>query len=647
MKAQPPPLSSFVLGAHIPCNKPDTDISDSSFQQTDIPLTLMVYTHKLDSSHWKLLQDLDPTLPTTLSATITYKDDRHFIYFSNRSRLVFSVPIDLELLLSFFDCGHLLLYSPSLPFLHLLPHSFIALRFDSSLAQKDFLDTVLSLQSHLPYLPRTPSAQPHADRSPGSLVGDPSFPTIYGYSLTWSRRDPLAPRGCRVKGLAVTGCYYNLLAFKAPLREALTKVFEDLTSVEHERSVVKSFYASLVDAGFACSPELPPFSLIPPVFLMENLHVGSSCFHQKMIVKKMTGRSLAKSCSMTWNDVSFDLSFPQLRYPDEVIDGDLSTLLLSFKHSFMKLYNAIISGQTVVLICPNHPATSCCCLVLSLVQLFFPLRGFIQSKVFPFSTLINQSYLDFPGSITSTNNPMYLAQKDWYDVLGNVNTGEIHYGNHQSSKILKLSQTNTWDSEDNDFIDRILKKILSGNATNEWIRQCFHVYTTRLLLFCQAKPTSIDDSQGFQRNEKRCVGMKATWQYCLYHRDLYYYNQSRSASVDFDPLLTLIRTHCKVSRLSRFPEVELLTKRNTELVDAFLSISAAITDSDSLIEFLSVATPVRGGLSCFALGMFHSDSCVRESVVSVLKKVSSLKDGSKYLRTLSQMSLVAFEKLKD
>jgi hypothetical protein len=126
-----------------------------------------------------------------------------------------------------------------------------------------------------------------------------------------------------------------------------------------------------------------------------------------------------------WGDQKIPLKFKVCSTEDQFDDGLLRRLLLKFGEQSMVLFNAVLTGQRVLVLGYNQPAGDVCNYVLAMSSLVCPpLAGLIERQ-FPYANLTDLSFLSTPGYIAGVTNPMFKSKKDWWDVLCDISTGEV------------------------------------------------------------------------------------------------------------------------------------------------------------------------------------------------------------------------------
>ncbi|KAL0208754.1 hypothetical protein P9112_011341 [Eukaryota sp. TZLM1-RC] len=647
-KALPPPLHQSFAGCHVSNSiEFPQKYERSCFHMNEIPITLFYSVKAKNPCKFLPLSQLKSQLPDCAHTVIQSKKGQNFLTFQSKSRVFFEIPINHSLQLSYLNPSHLLLSSPSFPFHKHLP-SFLVLRFGSHASLLDFYTTVSFLLSSHPYTPSSPSPTPHKDKiSPSnSLIGSPQEPTLYCFSTAICKKSNTYERGCRVAGLCVTSPF-NFINCISPLLEFC----------------VESLLNDEVEALDVCRDLYDVLSQEESCDLIGDLIDGGfdEDSYFKCFYKRVMGVNTSKRVKFELNSLDFWLTFDPFRLFDD-FPLNLVELIPVFKEKLMILYNAILFNRTVVILFPEASAWDCCSLVLMLVQLVAPLRGFLTTKVFPFSTLINQSYLDFPGSITSTSNPLYLEQTSWFDVLFNVSDGEIVYGTHSSTQV-KMNGQNSWSQEDSDFISTILRGIAEGSATTHWIRQCFYYYTRRIISFAlsspngnpnpNANPNPISlpmeqDIKGLASNEGRIALLQLNPLFVNYQRDLFYYNSCLKSGTNIQALVVQLTTDMsKLTHSARHKgQKELKKVIDIRIADTFIALSNIMDCHNSILEFTTLLSLSSNGIDIFSLGLFHWDSVVRRAVCTLLVNLESLPEGNIVMDRLSSFSRAAFEKIK-
>ncbi|KAL0212418.1 hypothetical protein RCL1_006044 [Eukaryota sp. TZLM3-RCL] len=640
-KQFPSPLSKSFLGSSILPNFFSSNSSFiSDFPSGSIPATLYKYQFGISPNNWKLYTDqgIGNCNCKNISISISKNNGQESLLFSNKSIIFFSLPIKSDLLVSYYDPSFVLLSCRS----SFLSDQFLAIRFDTSASQRDFLTVILNLINSLNETSTPPVLTPHPDKDPcgPTLLGTPSDPLLYCFSVVWSKRLANVPRGSVVKAICICSPFNIVTLLKPVMLRTLELIFENL---ENSVEIFKGLFDNLVKNGMASFNEIPrklspnfgsnfyDFEHSISKYGFENF---CSKFSFRNFLHRNMGVSDKKSIIFDYNGSKIEINFDLIKYPDEIFSVNLASIILIFKENIMTLFNAILFNQTVVIVAPNQTASFCSYLALSLVMLVIPLRGLISTRLFPFSTLINQSYLTVPGSITCTNNPMFQSNNSWFDVCGDVSTGQISFGNHSPIKNIDLSQRQSFFEEDQSFIQSIISALLSGQKSNDWIIQSFSTFTSRLLNFCLYKPVALDDNLGFSRNESRVEAIKSSELFFIYQLDQNYFDCFKKSQVDFYQIITEWRGFIKGNKNQERDVV-------SELISTLDDVISR--DDDVILEFLSVFPLVKGGITSLSTALFHKSENIRRKIFNILTKISQQDYGKQFIDQLNFMARIALK----
>lgn len=136
--------------------------------------------------------------------------------------------------------------------------------------------------------------------------------------------------------------------------------------------------------------------------------------------------------------VQFGNTQHKLRLPLNQTSDDVSAnhfqlsvrdLLVRFRQQTLVIFNALLMGKRVMFLGYGLASDAVCRAVLSALLLVSPpLGGVLRPRVFPYCNLFSLDFLDVPGFVAGATNPMFRQHRAWWDVLCDLATGEVLFG---------------------------------------------------------------------------------------------------------------------------------------------------------------------------------------------------------------------------
>ncbi|TMW57285.1 hypothetical protein Poli38472_003210 [Pythium oligandrum] len=290
---------------------------------------------------------------------------------------------------------------------------------------------------------------------------DPLKEFMYCLSVVRTHHDATVRRGARVKAVALCSRQKFCFAFKNVLEVAVSKLAVAKDEAE-TKQVVQELYevVNAVDSG-----NVRDMSDMERRLMKARIDTNSAA---SLVEQKAQEEALFHHSTATWGDQKIPVRYKLCSTEDQFDDGLLRKLLLKFGEQSMILYNAVLTGQRVLVLGYNQPAGDVCNYVLAMSSLVCPpLNGLIQRQ-FPYANLTDLSFLSTPGYIAGVTNPMFKSKRDWWDVLCDISSGEV---------VLSVAgERDEYEAADRAFVQEVLDGIHAGYS-EEWVRCQFEEYT--------------------------------------------------------------------------------------------------------------------------------------------------------------------------
>lgn len=247
---------------------------------------------------------------------------------------------------------------------------------------------------------------------------DPLAEFMYCLSVVKTFHDSTVRRGARVKAIALGSPHKFCFAFKGVLEVAVSKLMVAKDEVETKRTLEELFQVvNACDNGGARG-----ISDMERRLMKAQLDASTVA---SLVEQKAQEESLFYHTTAQWGDQKIPLKFKVCSTDDQFDEGLLRRLLLKFGEQSMVLYNAVLTGQRVLVVGYNQPAGDVCNYVLAMSSLVCPpLFGLIHRQ-YPYANLTDLSFLSTPGFIAGVTNPMFKSKREWWDVMCDISNGEV------------------------------------------------------------------------------------------------------------------------------------------------------------------------------------------------------------------------------
>ena len=264
----------------------------------------------------------------------------------------------------------------------------------------------------------------------------------------------------------------------------------------------------------------------------------------------------------------------------EVADASVTHLLRKFKSGLLCAFHAMLNKQRVLFLGHSQPAETVCLAVLSSPLLVCPPLSSVLERCYPYTTLNNLDFLETPGFIAGTTNPIFESHPEWWDVLCDIDTGRVLVSMNGDKGRRVASEPPRGTDLDEDVYEQ-LSTGLEARYSEYWLRACFQEYAQQL--YCEMQRGSAALAKGFGRS-----GTPSAEMVMLYLEQL----RSRTQMTD------------------------------KEMLHIFSNILSFVSaDEERLVRFLAMlpASSPLGPVSPIASALFHPSIAVREKAAAILR----------------------------
>ncbi|KAK9453117.1 stabilization of polarity axis-domain-containing protein [Dipodascopsis uninucleata] len=520
-------------------------------------------------------------------------------------------------------------------------------------------------------------------------VLDPSS-RLYILNLVNRKIDDDARRGAVVRSMAVCSRHPFIHVFKPILVLALEEYFET-SSID----TLKKLYDAINKLDIS---EIPELSLYELRILRENS--TKNILNEKFpgIRDRRPSKGSISSTktaidfdnhfydtTMTWNNKKIQVHIP-VTSSSEIV-GDASpvpllkcicdgpnkpfttlhphlTIMGQSTPALLVLVNALLTEKRIIFLGHGKPAHEVVDVVLSACDLISGggvLRGFMN-RAFPYTDLSKvDSLLAVPGYIAGVTNPTFEAHPSWWDVLVNIENGEVTISRDITFPQTKRAvldhsvNVNIEDSTDLAFLEDI-RFLLTKRGTEDLIRLKFHDYIIKFIqMASDYEELHLDigarnlpsDEQGYVIQGHGCVwesdAQRDTDIYL--HADVIEawrqtssYSNYVADSIEESDIMPIknMDINYHIDRLRKLH----LTHDESAMV--YYTLFDNIIGYDMITQLLSVMPQSQGGLAPIFIGLFHPIGHTRNVVLEILERIRQHPIGIHFFNESSEFYKLAF-----
>lgn len=465
---------------------------------------------------------------------------------------------------------------------------------------------------------------------------------LFGINVVRRQRDESVRRGANVKAICVFSRYHFIDAFQRVLENALDSYFLSPTL-----AVLEHFYGILNGIDL---------SVLPRPTHLEQCLMRRAVGVQPQLLGQAVPSHQPQDCSLEVPALALKVSIPLSRSPDEFGEVSVIKLVKTFGEHTMRIFNAVLRRQRVLFVGYGHPASKVAQLVSSAVALVSPVVPNVIRRAFYYCNLTDMSFLDVPGFISATTNPLFAQKEAWWDLLcvlesqgggtvvesgsggggndsGNIGEGgpgglAIGGGSGDATGTGTGTGTGTAGGSASPSVEtaqahsdsRFFASLMSGIAANcgeLWVRQRFLELTLFILNQAQDQPSLLYSSRlsdklrkQLEANVHRASMLKRTPEAMV--RPVHPWAWSGSSpQCDGHELRMHVRRLQSEGALSPATEVEPM------LAD----LLAALRSEQDVQALLSLLPESAGGLFPIAVGFFSPSPVVKMRAVEIIDAV--------------------------
>ncbi|KAL3668450.1 hypothetical protein V7S43_006533 [Phytophthora oleae] len=351
------------------------------------------------------------------------------------------------------------------PFAHYSPEFFADIMLPEGVHNREEDFTIFFLNRQNAHTTATISEEEAANDTQEQTqveVQDPLQSFMYCLSVVRTTHDTAARRGAKVTAVALCSSHKNCFALKDVLNLAVLKIV-GAKSEEESENVLKELFAvvNAVDiSGFRGMSNMERR-------LMKRTISSTGRAAANRADAQTLEKALFFRAQATWGDIPISLQFKMCSTDDQHDDGTLTQLLHTFGDQTMVLFNAVLTGQRVIMLGYNRPAGEVCNFVLATSSLVCPPLFGLIDRQYPYANLTDLGFLSIPGFIAGVTNPMFKTKREWWDVLCDISTGEVF--------VSVPVEKEDYDASDRKFVLEVLDGVAAG-YDEEWVRCMFEEY---------------------------------------------------------------------------------------------------------------------------------------------------------------------------
>lgn len=297
---------------------------------------------------------------------------------------------------------------------------------------------------------------------------------------------------------------------------------------------------------------------------------------------------------------------------EEIIPVSLMPLYLIFGKNITKIYSGVMQEKRILVFSHEKPCWFVCNAACSVARLVSPPVPFvIRQHLFPFVNLNSLDFLNKSFYIAGANNPLFRDRKSWWDVLADLDTGEI------------LSSLDL--SGHAEFINKLSGALQCSHNKEIVIRSHFHDYTQSIIDY-NTYPLEFQLQVYRSQLQKLRKSTLMGYYNIKHYKDL----QTEKDCYDEDVRINLLKL--KLSFIKNDPShIDVL----------YYNIYNSLTDTPSLVKFLA-HLPDSGSLSIVAWAFFTENTKACKHACEILTKIQDIPEGEFLVAALPGPELNAY-----
>ncbi|KAK9372977.1 docking domain of Afi1 for Arf3 in vesicle trafficking-domain-containing protein [Lipomyces chichibuensis] len=536
---------------------------------------------------------------------------------------------------------------------------------------------------------------------------------LYALNLANTKVTSDAKRGAIVRAMAICTRHSFIQIYKPILLLAMTEYFDNLNI-----DVLKNLYHSLNAMDISSMPSFEPYekqilssnsmrNLFVERFHVERLQplierTKAVHPHNSILSHDSVKASLNKydthfyESKIKFNNLDIPMRIPVDSFPDCV--GDPSSILLlttilnappksfsvlhphlttsgSKTHPLIVLINAVLTEKRIVFMGPGRAAKDVVDAVLSACSLISSgiLRGF-SHRAYPYTDLSKiDQLIHVPGYIAGVTNPAFENHPAWWDILCNIETGEVRISKSIKQPERLLSQgvalpvsrtavAGLGNSPDASFVEDIKPMILNRYGEDA-IRGRFRKFISQFIQLCAA----YDEAHGVN---SALIGSRGLWPVREHGyvvsghgyvwadqqqkgRDLNHYmhviegwketTNYKNYIFDLQHQVPIPVTNMDLQhQIDRLRKLRMSSSSSAEIFNAIRDV---VVNPNQITQLLACLPQSEDGLLPIAAGLFHAHEDVRYSAAEIINRIRDHEAGRHFYDELGLFHKLAFERL--
>eukprot|EP00638_Chattonella_subsalsa_P009695 CAMPEP_0117734876 /NCGR_PEP_ID=MMETSP0947-20121206/947_1 /TAXON_ID=44440 /ORGANISM="Chattonella subsalsa, Strain CCMP2191" /LENGTH=342 /DNA_ID=CAMNT_0005549763 /DNA_START=26 /DNA_END=1054 /DNA_ORIENTATION=- len=319
----------------------------------------------------------------------------------------------------------------------------------------------------------------------------------------------------------------------------------------------------------------------------------------------------------------------------------------------MKIFNAVLAGQRVMFVAYNLAAESICQLVLAACGMVSPPLTGLSRRAFPYAMLSDLSFLEVPGYIAGSTNPMFAQRTEWWDLLCTIDISqgtascttaeEMKEQNERKSRDERRREgspnrqrsPDKGDSADQAFIEKVISGV-EASLKKGWVAKMFQQFTQDLLdqeLDWRSSGSSHQSSHAFSdvptQNDWRVASLR----------------DKMGVKVLENPWETVSSIQVEDGIKLRECVRLLVAAKNlhqAQVIYIFETLEKLVKSEEEAQVLLSLLPEEKGGLYPIALGLLNSSPVIKQNAYRILRLIEKFPSTCPAVGTLNFFLRVSF-----
>ena len=293
---------------------------------------------------------------------------------------------------------------------------------------------------------------------------------------------------------------------------------------------------------------------------------------------------------------------------EEIFDVSLKKLFDIFQENLIKIFTCLVQEKRIIIYAKNKPCHFICNMTITVCRLISPPIPYIYSQhLYPYVTLSDLDFLNGSFYIAGANNPLFKHREQWWDLLADLDTGEVLTSIQPPKLFLE-------------FIQSIQQNIQFEPNPEQFIKSTFYDFTQHLI-------DSRLYSHVFENFDNKLVHPNLNSELSLQYSSL----QHRTWPSGYEEIsILLLRL-----RLMH------ITEKLYGIEKVYKDLYHLIKDERKLTFFLSIL-PNCGDLHCVAAGFSLNNVKAWRFSCKILTVIESIPQGQHLVMLLQPSELNAY-----